>query len=253
MRSFLSYFFIVIILFFARAQIASAVSIGGAAVVIIDMQDYFVARMGYASKSENEKVYSILLKQQLKLIKRARKNKLPIIFLEHRGLGVTGFTVKPLKKAVSGYKYAVFFEKTSDGAFDEKNKTRKKFVRYLEKNQIDTLIIAGANGGSCVRSTIEGALKNSYNVIAFCRGIADFNFKNFIYPYTGRFDELEGRCAGCTFEEVDAIKVIFTALRAEPGNETTTYNNETGQHKAISTDQVMEDLKPSCQRSFSSQ
>jgi len=45
------------------------------------------------------------------------------------------------------------------------------------------LIITGANGGACVKCTIEGALDNKFRVWADSNAIADFQGSAFTLPY----------------------------------------------------------------------
>lgn len=154
---------------------------GGTALIVIDMQAIFVTRTGNQDFGQNATKLEQLNKAQVDAIKRARISKVPIIFVEYRGHGATD---KRLIEAAGDHPLILSAEKNTDGIFDDKNSNKKTFVEYFRKHKIENLIVTGANGGSCVRQTIEGALKEGCNVTAYTHGIADFQLtKNFIYPF----------------------------------------------------------------------
>ena len=86
--------------------------------------------------------------------------------------------------------------------------TKKDLIESMNSYQVGTLIIAGANGGACIRHTILGALQNNCNVIAFNDGIADLNFQSFIYPYTEKYSNIKPECKNCNFKEVQSIEKL---------------------------------------------
>lgn len=174
------------------------------ALVIIDMQPYFATRSGNHQDAENKAKLDKINETQVGAIQKAREANIPIIFLEY-DCGPCGSTNDSLKTAVANYRNVRFIKKNSDGMFEDYNKYRKELVDYLNKNDIGTLIITGANGGACVLRSITGALENNCNVVALNSGIADFNYKDFIYPYLGQYSHIKPNCRDCSFKEVSTI------------------------------------------------
>ncbi|MBC7712190.1 MAG: isochorismatase family protein [Rhizobacter sp.] len=208
---FLSLISLLILLSFTR--VASAAPMGDKdALVIIDMQAMFVTRGGYSDDEENKKKVQEVLRNQLEAIKLAKAAKIPIIFLEYEGFGNTN---DDLKKEVEGYPDAKIFLKNTDGMFDSYNKHKAELVAFLESKNVKSLIITGANGGACVLDSISGSLDSNYNVIAYSKGIADFNYKEFIYPYDHHYN-FTPTCADCKFKEVDNMQVVALELAAGP-------------------------------------
>ena len=171
------------------------------ALVIIDMQPYFVTRGGNHKQKANAKKVEEVLDTLTQMIKGAKKSGIPIVFLEYQSCGDTN---KALKKVVGDYKDVRYILKDQDGMFSQNNSHKKKLESYLEKMDVGTLIIAGANGGACVSESIEGALDENYSVIAFSKGIADFNYKEFIYPYDDQYS-FKPTCNNCSFREFDKL------------------------------------------------
>ncbi len=170
----------------------------GYALVIIDMQPLFVTRGGYDKTPENTKKVQEILENQKKMIHFAKTKSIPIIFIEYQN---QGDTTSELKAAAEGYKYLKYFTKTTDGMFDDGNTGLKSLSDYLRSEGIGNLIISGANGGACVSESITGALHYNYNVTAYNEGIADFNYKEFIFPYVNKYD-FKPTCKNCSFEEI---------------------------------------------------
>lgn len=189
------------------------------ALVIIDMQPYFVTRDGFDKTSENQEKVKQLIQAQVEAIQKAKEAQLPIMFIEYSGDGKTN---EVLRKSAENYKNVVFFLKDTDGMLDKRNSHQSELVQFLNKNRIQTLIILGANGGACVLKSIEGALENGYNVVAYPKGIADFNYQEFIYPYEGHYDKIKASTKlpnkVCTFRQVNDLNVIFVPSKEERQN-----------------------------------
>ena len=125
--------------------------------------------------------------------------------MEYKNFGSTN---TELKEAVNEYKNVKYFFKNSDSMFAEENIYKSELSKYLSDKEVGNLVIIGANGGACVESSIEGALSNNCNVIAYNKGIADFNFIDFIYPYV--YDKhIPTKCEDCTFKEMYRLENIF--------------------------------------------
>ncbi len=163
------------------------------ALVIIDMQPDFIERQGVHKKPENKKRLKEVLAHQEMLIASAKATQTPIIFIEYEGQGQTH---SALRSAVGDYANVSTFKKDTSDVFDTRNSFRGELEAHLQENGIKDLLIAGANGGACVRQSIEGALMRDYNVIASSNGIADFNYDPFIYPYVSEYD-FSKHCPSC--------------------------------------------------------
>lgn len=178
------------------------------ALIIIDMQPYFITRDGNQDYGENKDKVKEIIKNQIEVIKLAKESEIPIIFIVYEGLGETA---EELKNAAEGYSDAKYIFKSTDGMFSESNKYRSELIDYLSSKEVGNLIILGANGAGCVRESISGSLDNNYNVLAFSKGTADFNSKGFIYPYENNYD-FKLNCEACQFKEVYEMESIVLEL-----------------------------------------
>lgn len=202
---------IYLLTFLTFIALADTTRVGdNSALVIIDMQEVFATRGGHAADPANVAILQTIQQRQLELIRMARRQHLPIVFIEYEGQGPTN---SPLKEAVRGYSRTRTFLKSTDGMLDTDNSHLAELSGYLQENQIGNLIITGANGGACVQMSIDGALRNNYNVIAVETAIADFNFEAFVYPYTGQYTEFtHPTCESCSFREITDIPTLSLLL-----------------------------------------
>jgi nicotinamidase-related amidase len=183
------------------------------ALVVIDMQDYFATRRGYQEDPKNIAKLKAVLKAQTNAISVAKVKGIPIVFVEYKSrlFSDYGETNPQLRRAASGYESTMVFKKSTDGMFDDKKSTVLK--QFFQKNDVDTLIVCGANGGACVKSSIRGALIEGYNVIAYNKAIADFNYESFVHPYRN-FGWVQAN-NGQTFNEARSLDEIFPNTSAE--------------------------------------
>lgn len=172
------------------------------------MQQLFVTRQGHDKDPANIKKLQNLLENQKRMIQLAKSKKIPIIFFELKDFGETN---SELKQAVGNYSKVKYFTKQTDGIFSPNNMSLGELTDFLKHENVKNLIISGANGGSCVDSSIRGSLENNYNVLAFNQGIADFNYKEFIYPYVDQFF-FNPKCESCRFREVPDFETIALEL-----------------------------------------
>lgn len=182
-----------------------------AALVIIDMQPRFATRGGNENDEGNKKKLKELIKNQLEAIKIAKTSQIPIIFIEYEGFGDTN---EELKKATEGYTDVKYILKDSDGMLSYDNSHKPELAEYLSSKKIGNLIITGANGGACVQESITSSLDNNYNVISYSKGIADFNFKDFIYPYVHPY-KVTPSCEDCKLRVVKDLEVIALELATQ--------------------------------------
>ncbi|MEQ1879126.1 MAG: isochorismatase family protein [Bdellovibrionia bacterium] len=174
------------LIFFSAS--ASFAGLEQPALVIIDMQAAFFTRPELSQQPANVEKLRTVLRTQVEAIRLARRARLPIVVIEYylppSGTHISlRHTVPELKGALAGYGNVRYFMKYFDGAFDERDGEKVKLLEHLSKSRIKTLIVTGANGRSCVASTIEGAVTNGFKIVSFSPGIADFGSTDFIYPY----------------------------------------------------------------------
>jgi len=212
-RAISSLVFSTLIVLFSFTSFASEICSGNGgktALVVIDMQPKFVTRGGNDQTPENKAKVEQIITAQTAAIKYARRSNIPIVFLEYEG--DYGDTNNALKTAVANYKEVKFFKKSSDGMFEDYNKYKKDLVDYLAQKKVGTLVITGANGGACVLQSITGALDGNCSVIAFNKGIADFNYKDFIYPYVNQYANIKPNCKSCVFKEAPSLDDVILAV-----------------------------------------
>ena len=199
--------------------IAGAASIADAdqtALVIIDMQEYFITRGGNQNTKENQDKVAKLKKAQLQAIQVAIKSGAPILFVEYEGERYGG-TDPNLVAATKGYNLVTTLKKSSDDMFGSAEALQRQVDQYLTDHEVTTLVMLGANGGACVRSSIFGALGKNYNVVAMDEGIADFNYPDYIYPYEKYYGDIKPTCETCHFFEVSNVleaSVFFSGSMA---------------------------------------
>lgn len=199
MRPLVNKWILSLLLLVSFSALAEVARVGdNTALIVIDMQPYFVERGGNQNEPENVRKVNEILANQVQMIQAAKQSGTPIVFVEYEGYGDTNSV---LREAAAGYDNIKFITKNTDGMFDPYNNKRDELGEYLRSKEVGNLIITGANGGACVEQSIAGALENNYNVQAYNNGIADFNYKDFIFPYTynGMFDK--PRCENCSFKE----------------------------------------------------
>jgi len=100
--------------------------------------------------------------------------------------------------------------------FDYDSISEKELSEHFRKFKVENIVIAGANGGSCVNCSISGSLKMGYKVWTDGYAIIDFNFKNFIYPYiyepdTMRFDTINSKSNFHQLSEFVDVEQLFLA------------------------------------------
>ena len=173
-----------VLLFLALSFFLQANEKGKSALIVMDMQPYFIERNGSVIDAENAKKIAAILSEQKRLIANARAAQMPIIFLEYESVEKEmGVTSPELTSLTLGYERVKVIKKSENGMFDDP-KTKRELTEELAARGISHLYITGANGGACVERSIIGALDQHYTVTALSHAIADFNFVEFIYPYS---------------------------------------------------------------------
>lgn len=236
------------ILFACVLSLYSFVCFGGQkALVIIDLQPFFAERADYQAYPENKQLAKDLMKKELEAIKMAKKQNIPIIKVEYENMGKS---FPEIDKALEGYKNQTTILKNTDGLFDENNKSLKEVKEYLKSKDIDTLIITGANGFACVYSTMEGALKNNYSVIAYSGAIADFNYERIIFPFGNLYNAAKEltkpNCSDCTFKNVTEVEHLSLEMIRDSldknGEDKSVNNTNRAMNKDISPEASKQEL-----------
>jgi nicotinamidase-related amidase len=151
------------------------------------MHQLFVEKKGVQNVTENQSKFIQVIERQKLLIKLAKQNDVPILVIEYSECGPTN---SELLKEIGHYKKAHKITKFKNGIFSSKI-VADAIREYLDGQKISELVIAGANGGVCVKCSIEEAVQNGYKVWADLQGIIDFNSKDFILPYYYQGGELK--------------------------------------------------------------
>ncbi|MFA7315881.1 MAG: isochorismatase family cysteine hydrolase [Candidatus Paceibacterota bacterium] len=123
------------------------------AVVLIDMQDFFLKHFSFS-------IYKDLIKNQSKVIDVCEKYNIPLIVLEYKCRGIfRGKTTDKLHKKIKNLKEAKILIKMSNSGF-----TDTPLDALLKESKINELVLMGINANACVQDTAIGALKRGFKV-----------------------------------------------------------------------------------------
>jgi nicotinamidase-related amidase len=189
----------------------------GPALVIIDMQYHYITRDGFEDLGDNEEKLRQVLERLITLIEIAKSQQVPIILIETKFKGnYRGPTHQALIDAIGNYKDVRIFIKTTDGMLDEKNQARAELENHLNKRGVTDLVVTGANGTICVKCSILGALRRGYRVWADRFAIIDFNYSDFIWPFSYLSSEFLLTSPGAgTFEQPEDKAEVEAQLNRE--------------------------------------
>jgi nicotinamidase-related amidase len=154
--------------------------------VIVDMQDFFL------KKFEQNKV-SLLIKNQVKLLRYCSKNKIPVFVLEYNKRGTT---TKPLKVYLQKLKIVNIIVKNSNSGFRDTN-----LEELLSKLKINRIILAGINGSGCVQDTAIGALKRGLKIITSSEIIASNTIRDINLATSKKWYSMKGNY----FEKIEEL------------------------------------------------
>lgn len=127
-----------------------------AAVLVIDMQDFFL-------KHFKEPVRETLIKNQIKVLRMCARHKIPIFVIEYECLGINrGPTTAPLRSVLKTLPAVVQepFLKQNNSAFTDTNLDTE-----LKKLKVKTLVLMGINANGCIQDTAISALNQGYRII----------------------------------------------------------------------------------------
>jgi len=119
------------------------------AVILIDMQDYFI--------NHDEK--RNLIPNQLLVLNFCRIKNIPVAVFEYRNRGETTAMLKKEIVKFSPENICTFI-KRSDDAFSVED-----FDGWLKEKNIQTLLLMGINACACVYDTANTAIKNGYKIM----------------------------------------------------------------------------------------
>ncbi len=132
---------------------------GGLAVIIVDMQPYFL-------ESIPELVRTQIVLAQLDVLEYCSLMDIPVAYLEFRFRGRTQSEIAEAIQKVPRKKKVI--KKWDDGF---KGTKLKKFLRGW---RVRTLLIAGINADACVRKTAKSAKRHDFKLITAENLVADY-------------------------------------------------------------------------------
>lgn len=158
---------------------------GPKALVLIDMQKYWLTYRGFHREPHNIAKYAEVKFHQIEMMKAAIAQNIPIFVVETTNSRMDyGSTDPELIEAIGKYEKAYFIKKQGDSLFSKENPSSETVVLILKKLNISDLIFMGANGSVCVKFTIKDALELGFKSWAYTKGIADFVYSNdYLSPY----------------------------------------------------------------------
>ena len=124
--------------------------IGNLAVLVIDMQEWFLQSIEYEEQHKE-------IPYQLEVLEYCKNNDIPVFVLEYKDCGST---VKILKDKVDSLEKKTYVTKNYDDGF-----IKTDLAEQLRKNKIDTVLLMGINASACVLSTAAGAVMSGFNVM----------------------------------------------------------------------------------------
>lgn len=163
------------------------VSDSGVAVIIVDMQAYFVASLTSADRN-------MLIAEQTRLIGACGERGYRLIILE---LDMYGSTVPDIAEPASKVSGCVFLEKPLNDGFEDTN-----LYDLLKSAKSESLIVTGVNASFCVLSTAKSGQDFGFRVFTSERLIADdpyheekgkslheYSSRGILYPHNDLFSE----------------------------------------------------------------
>jgi len=130
---------------------------GGYALLVIDMQRYFVSHLAPEEAARE-------IPNQIEVIRAAQRNDIPVFVLQYLGCGPT---IEPLMDVISGSEYHLVIKAADDG-FPYTN-----LDELLKEGGVGTLVLAGINASFCVLSTARGAVERGYDIVTSPEIIGD--------------------------------------------------------------------------------
>lgn len=154
-------------------SIWSTVTQAKTAVMIVDMQPGFYQNYTYPEITEraNALVFEELVQGQLEAIHWAQQERLLILKVLFEGYGPP---MRHITEALNDYPNAFYFQKTSNGLFEPRNKYLFFVEDFFAEQEIDHIILFGVNASACVHQTLLGLLDRGVKVTLYLPGTANF-------------------------------------------------------------------------------
>ena len=125
-------------------------------IVIIDMQEPFLAKITAAESSE-------MIAEQKKSLQLAKEQNIPVIVFEYEG---NGETIPTLQKYIEEVPRHIYFTKSDDDgfAFQEEKDQNDSPSAWLKENKVNALYFEGVNGSACVLASANSAYMDNFTV-----------------------------------------------------------------------------------------
>jgi nicotinamidase-related amidase len=154
------------------APVYAELNNSGFAVVLIDMQKGFFER-GHATDTPELKN---LIDHQVVLLEWAVTHEIPVLIFEYDTFGDTDprlmapLSHHPFEKVTKYEDNGFGYDSSADA------------LAHLKRWNVDTLIVAGINGGYCVKSTALGGIQAGFDVMTSSDIVGNVNENPPIYP-----------------------------------------------------------------------
>jgi len=135
---------------FLKCQGDNLVRKDGFVVILIDMQKLFIKQL---KKSEE----SLIIVNQILMIRWCVKNNIPIVVLEYKGVGET---INILAKELKGVRNLTKIIKPHNNGFSN-TELDDMLINMGARN----LFFMGINASVCVKSTAKGAIEKGYSIM----------------------------------------------------------------------------------------
>lgn len=123
------------------------------AVLMIDMQDFFLKNLDDESRS-------VLVRNQGEVLDFCLKKNVPVFVFEYKAGGVLrGPTTKVLLEKLKRLSQRVIV-KDNNSAF-----VGTKLEELLKESKVKTILLLGINANGCVQDTAMGAIRRGYKVV----------------------------------------------------------------------------------------
>lgn len=140
------------------AKIKPKIKADGLAVLVIDMQDFWLSDV-------DKKELETELPYQAEVLDYCKSNNIPVFVIEYRDCGPT---TDYLKKKIDLLPKKDYVTKSSQSAFENTDLEKK-----LKTAGVDTLILMGVYSSNCVKGTAKSALKSGFIIATSKDLIAD--------------------------------------------------------------------------------
>lgn len=151
-----------------------------------------------------------VINKKTQSIELAMANEMPIVLVENECVNCEAASIK-VHPIIGDYQNIIAIKKTTIDLFDRENKHLIELTEYLDSKGVDNLIIEGPKNGAdvdvSIRLSIEGALKNEYDVYAVSGREQNLN----------SIDSILKKCKYCSFKNFEDIQSLQLSVNMSPG------------------------------------